>query len=131
LDEKLLGFAARLARSWSPAHVVPVQLHIPGGRVVTFVHVEDAFQFSLNGRISGGCHGFHTIVEVPAHPVRRTEVKFGISGVLEAVNAAVFEKPAQDTEDADGGGETRHPGPQAAQAAHAERDGNARPARFI
>ena len=131
LDEKLLGFAARLARSRSPAHVVPVRLHVPGGRVVTFIHAEDAFQFSLNGWISDGRHGFHATVEVPAHPVRRTEVKLRMSGVLEAVNAAVFKKPAQDTKDPDSRGETRHPGPQAAQAAHAERDGNARPARFV
>ena len=38
LDEKLLGFAARLARSRSPAHVLPVGLHVPGGGVVTFIH---------------------------------------------------------------------------------------------
>ena len=130
-DEKLLGFAAPLARSRSPAHAVPVRLHVPGGGIVTFIHAEDAFQFSLNGRIGDGPHGFHAIVEVPAHPVRRIEVKLGMSGVLEAVNAGVFEKPAQDTEDPDSWGETRHPGPQAAKAAHAELDGNARPARLV
>ena len=55
LDEKLLGFAARLARSRSPAHVVPVRLHVPGGRVVTFIHAEDAFQLD-GGKDSGKKH---------------------------------------------------------------------------
>ena len=69
-------FAARLARSRSPAHVAPVRLHVPRGCVVTFVHAEDRFQFSFNGRIGDGRHGFHAIIEISiglqSWPKRRT-----------------------------------------------------------
>jgi hypothetical protein len=50
------NFAAGLARFRSSAHVVPVRLHVPRGCVVTFVHAEDRFQLSLNGRIGDGRH---------------------------------------------------------------------------
>ena len=73
---------------------MPVRLQVPSGRVVTFVHAKDAVQFSLNGGIDDGRHGLYAIVKVPAHPVRRTEIILGLSGVLETVNAAMLEKSA-------------------------------------
>ena len=76
LDEKLLRFAGRLAGRRSPAHVVPIRLHVPSGCVIAFVHIKNVSQFSSNGRIGDRRHGFHAVVEVPAHPVRRTEVIF-------------------------------------------------------
>jgi len=47
------------------------------------------------------------------------------------IDAAVLEEPAHDTEHPDGRGQTGHARPQAAQATHAQRDGNIRQASLV
>src|ERR1041385_8757668 len=66
---------------------------------------------------------FDSAQEVSRHPIRAGKKNFRLPGVLETVNAAVLEKPADDADDADVFAHLRNLGPQTTNPAHNEIDG--------
>src|SRR5437868_3837524 len=62
--------------------------------------------------------------EIPRHPVGARKKYFRLSGILETVNAAVLEKPADDADDANVFAHLRNLRPQTTNAAHDEIDGD-------
>lgn len=76
-------------------------------------------------RVFDGEHDFDSVVEVPWHEVGACDVEVRFAVVMEEVDAAVFEKPADDGANADVLAESGHAGAQAADASNDEVDLNA------
>jgi hypothetical protein len=71
------------------------------------------------------------LVDVALHPVGTAEKHLGLTVVAEDEDAAVFEKPSDDTAHADPAAEPANAGAQRARAAHDEFDLHARLRRAI
>src|SRR5262249_9587122 len=126
-----------LARGWFYAIRRAVGQQFPTLFIVLEVRHHDLIEHLLvHGRIEDWAQYLHTAVEIARHHVsggdvdRRLGVRQSVSGT-EAVDPAVLEKTTDDRFDADVLRQRRQAGPQAANTAHHEVDGNAGPRRFI
>ena len=70
--------------------------------------------------ILDGKENFNAGVKIALHPIGATEIKIGLPAIFEIEDAAVFEKTADDAEDADTAADTAQAGDKSALAANDE-----------
>ncbi len=106
--------------------IFPVGMHDAGLGVVGELELEVfAEEPVAQDAILDGEDDLDSAEEVAGHPIGAADEDFGLAGVFEVEDAAMFEEAADDATDFDGGAEVRDTGAEAADAADDELDGDA------
>src|SRR5207302_558035 len=106
----------------TPLDIGAVGVELPRLSVVGETGGEQRLEARMERRILDRNEGFHTTLEVPRHPVGRSDVVFRRAAVPEQEDAGVLKEAADDADDADAVAHAFDPRAQAADAADDEVD---------